>query len=363
MSFPPSCVEGFVRVYAEEALRESPCLQELRGRLPGLEPRFVAGRHEIPPEHLQPATLYLCPPRGRQLARCPGCRKSGLPPTGHLCCNYWTLDLYIGCRLACAYCILRSYLNFAPVTVHPDPGPAAQALSRLAAANPGRPIRVGTGELGDSLELDPLFRLSEHLIRAAAAYPNLHLELKTKTDRVDHLESVLPKGNAVIGFSLNPETVARDLEPGAAPLRHRLAAARRAQAAGFRVAFHFDPVVLQHDSVAETLKLYLPLAASLAEFGPGRIAWVSLGTFRCPASLRERLGEAQLAAGRLVPCRDGKFRYLQRERSRLYRALAEELGRATGAPVYLCMESAAVWRNVFGKLPREIPGLRDIFGT
>ena len=354
MSLPPSCAEGFARVYAEEALRGSPCLEQLRDRLGGLQPRFVAGRRGIPPEHLEPATLYLCPARGRQLAPCPG-------SAGHLCCGYWALDLYVGCRLGCSYCILRSYLNFAPFTVHPDPGPAVQALSRLAAASPGRQVRVGTGELGDSLELDPLFRLSEHLIRAAAQHPNLQLELKTKTDRVDHLESVRPKGNAVIGFSLNPQTVARALEPGAASPQQRLAAARRAQAAGFRVAFHFDPVVLQRDSVAETLKLYLPLAASLAEFGYGRVAWVSLGTFRFPASLRERLGEGSPVSARMVPCRDGKFRYLQRERSRLYRALAVELERATGAPVYLCMESAAVWRAAFGRLPREIPAVRAIF--
>lgn len=363
MTSPPSCAEGFTRLYAEEALRGSPCLEELRGRLPGLEPRFVAGRREIPPEHLEPATLYLCPPRGRQLVPCPGCRKSGLPPPGQLCCGYWTLDLYVGCRLGCSYCILRSYLNFPPITVHPDPEPAVQSLRGLAAANPGRRVRVGTGELGDSLELDPLFRLSEHLIRAAAEHPNLELELKTKTDRVDHLEAVRPKGQAVIGFSLNPQAVARALEPGAASLRQRLEAARRAQEAGFRVAFHFDPIVLQGDSVAETLKLYLPLAASLAQFGPGRVAWVSLGTFRFPAVQRQHLGEGSPACGPMVPCRDGKLRYLQRERSRLYRALAGELERATAAPVYLCMESAAVWRNVFGRLPREIPVVRDIFRT
>jgi spore photoproduct lyase len=352
MSWTPSCAEGFTRAYAEESLRGSPWLDRLGGRLPGLDIRFVAGRQEVPPEHLEPATLYLCPPRGRQLAPCPG-------SSGHLCCGYWTLDLYVGCRLGCAYCILRSYLNFAPLVVHPDPRPAIEALARLAGANPGRPVRVGTGELGDSLELDPLFRLSEHLIRAAAAHPNLHLELKTKTDRVDHLEAVRPKGHAVIGFSLNPQTVARDLEPGAAPPGERLAAARRAAAAGFRLAFHFDPILLQRDSVAETLKLYLPRAGSLEQFGRGRIAWISLGVFRCTASLRESLGRP--AAGRLVRCRDGKFRCLQRERSRLYRALAAELERGTGAPVYLCMESAAVWRNAFGGLPREMPAVRDIF--
>jgi spore photoproduct lyase len=354
MSWTPSCAERPARIYAEEALRGSPWLAEAQDRLPGLEPRFLAGRQDIPPEHLEPSTLYLCRPRGSQLAPCPG-------TSGHLCCGYWTLDLYVGCRLACAYCILRSYLNFAPVTVYLDPRPAMTALGRLARANPGRLVRVGTGELGDSLELDPLFRLSEHLIRAAAAHPNLHLELKTKTDRVDHLEAVRPKGNAVIGFSLNPEAVARDLEPGAAPPGQRLAAARRAAAAGFRLAFHFDPIVLQRGSTAETLRLYLPLAESLAEFGPGLISWVSLGTLRYPPALQESLREAGLAAGQFVPCRDGKFRYLQRERSRLYRALAMELERGTGAPVYLCMESPAVWRNVFGRLPRGIPAVRDIF--
>jgi spore photoproduct lyase len=352
MSWTPSCAEGFARAYAEEGLRGSPWLDRLVGRLPGLEVRFAADRRAIPPEHLEPATLYLCAPRDRQLAPCPG-------TSGHLCCGYWTLDLYVGCRLGCAYCILRSYLDFAPLVVHPDPGPAIGALVRLAAANPGRAVRVGTGELGDSLELDPLFRLSEHLIRAAAAHPNLHLELKTKTDRVDHLEAVRPKGNAVIGFSLNPPEVARDLEPGAASPEQRLAAAHRASAAGFRLAFHFDPILLERDSVAETLKRYLPLAGSLQRFGPGRIAWISLGVLRCTAGLRERLGRP--ASARLVRCRDGKFRYLQRERSRLYRALAAELERSTGAPVYLCMESAAVWRNVFGNLPREIPAVRGIF--
>jgi spore photoproduct lyase len=137
--------------------------------------------------------------------------------------------------------------------------------------------------------------------------------------------------------------------------------ARRAAAAGYRLAFHFDPIVLLEDSLEATLQLYLPLAAGLAEFGGGRVAWVSLGTLRSPAALLGSLRGAGLPAGRLVPCRDGKFRYLQKERSRLYRELAAELERSTGAPVYLCMESPAVWRNVFGGLPRQIPVVRDIF--
>ncbi len=108
MSWTPSCAEGFDRVYAEEALAR--ILLPRRAARPLARPGAPTSsrrREAIPPEHLEPATLYLCQPRGRQLAPCPG-------SAGHLCCGYWTLDLYLGCRLGCSYCILRSYLNFAP---------------------------------------------------------------------------------------------------------------------------------------------------------------------------------------------------------------------------------------------------------
>jgi spore photoproduct lyase len=103
------------------------------------------------------------------------------------------------------------------------------------------------------------------------------------------------------------------------------------------------------------------VAARLGGFASGRVAWISLGTFRYPPGLKQHIGSPELLAAELVPCRDGKYRYLQPVRSRLYRGLVEELARQVESPVYLCMESPAVWRSVFGRLPRETPCLRDIF--
>lgn len=356
MSSPASCAAEpsgrFRRLYVERELEDSPYLAPALARLPGLAPRWVAGKEDIPPDHLEAGTLLLARPRGRVVKRCPG-------SPGHLCCNYRTVDLYLGCTLGCAYCILRGYLNFAPVTVYLDPEPAIAGLRRLAGR--GRAVRVGTGELGDSLELDTVFRLSERLILAAASYPNLALELKTKTAQVDHLLEVEPKGRAVIGFSLNAESASRAYEPGAALLAERLSAARRAAAAGYRVAFHFDPLVLLASSVEQTLAEYRQVVARLGGFAPGQVAWISLGCFRYPPGLERHIASPELLAAELVPCRDGKHRYLQPVRSRLYRGLVEELARHVESPVYLCMESPAVWRNVFGRHPRETPSLRDIF--
>jgi spore photoproduct lyase len=350
MSCCPSCAELFDRLYVEQPLVRSPFLEPALRRLAGLEPVFVPGKEGIPAEHRNPRTLFLSGPRGRVVTRCPG-------SPGQLCCNYFTVDLYLGCALGCAYCILRSYLNFAPLTVYLDPGPAAERLKRLARANPDRLVRAGTGELGDSLLLDPLFGLSESLIRALAPYPNVRLELKTKTANVDHLLGIEDKGGAVIAFSLNPPELIRAYEGRSSPLPERLEAARRAAQAGFRVSFHFDPIIAGPRAEEE----YRAVARLLADFPPGSVAWISLGTFRYPPELRERVGCRELLHEEFVPCPDGKHRYPQPARSRLYRALKEELSRVSDAPIYLCMESPAVWRNVFGRLPREMPELRAIF--
>jgi spore photoproduct lyase len=350
MSCSPSCAEGFTRLYAERALAGSPSLEQALTRLKGLPVTFVQDKDGIPAEHRNPETLFLSRPRGRTVTRCPGSPR-------HLCCNYHTVDLYLGCNLGCAYCILQYYLNFAPLTVYLGPSPTVERLVRLAEANPDRQVRVGTGELGDSLLLDPLFGLSEKLIRALAPYPNVSLELKTKTANVDHLLGIRAKGQAVIGFSLNPPSVIQAFEGRASPLPERLEAARRAAQAGFRVSFHFDPIIAGPRAEEE----YGAVARQLAGLPSGSVAWVSLGTFRYPAGLKERVASRELLYEEFVLCRDGKYRYLQMLRSRLYRALLAELRLAVDAPIYLCMESPAVWRNVFGRLPREMPELRAIF--
>ncbi len=351
MSSSSCYAEHFRRVYVQPGLERSPHLRRALQALPGVPVEEVQQAGAIPPEHLNQHTLYVCRPRGRTVTRCPGSR-------GHLCCSYLTVDMYLGCPLGCSYCIMRGYLNFQPLTVYLDPEASIRRLAALAARSPGRPIRAGTGEVGDSLWLDPLFALAGELIRGLAPYPNLSLELKTKTHFVDHLLEVSPKGRAVIGFSLNPAPLAAAFEGAASSVEQRLEAARRAARAGYRLAFHFDPLILSPDWEAQ----YAAVVRSMEDLPPQRVAWISLGTVRYPRELRERLGSEELLLEEFVPCRDGKYRYLQPVRSRMYRALRELLRRRfPETPVYLCMESAAVWQNVFGSLPGGLPGVRELF--
>jgi spore photoproduct lyase len=239
---------------------------------------------------------------------------------------------------------MKSYLNFEPITVYADPEPSIRRIRETAAVNPGGLVRVGSGETGDSLQFDPFFELTAEFIQGLAGLSNVMFEAKTKTNFVDHLLGIPQKGNAVIAFSLNARKVSQTEEEYAAPLEERLEAARKVLAAGYRTAFHFDPII----GFPGWEEAYGEVIDMLSAFSPDRVAWISLGTFRYPPALKEKIGARPYLRDEFIPCRDGKFRYLQRRRRRVYAYFLERLRASCAAPVYLCMESAAVWRKVYG---------------
>ncbi len=315
----------------------------------------VRSRDAVPEHHRNQRTVVIDEVRGKPYGRCPG--SNGLLSKGHLCCNYHTVDLYIGCSIGCTYCIMNGYLNFTPLVVQADTEPVISAIRSAATAQPDRDLRVGSGEVGDSLLLDPVFRLNEEIVRGVADLPNVRYEAKTKTDYVDHLLEIDPKGNAIIAFSLNPDSIVSADEGIAAAPADRLAAAARCVDAGYQVAFHFDPIIktnaFPHD--------YQVLIEKLAVFPAGAIAWISMGTIRFPPSLKDAFVEQQFAREEFVPTQDGKLRYLQPIRREIYSILRSALADATPAPVYMCMESPALWRRVYGDRPEHLRELRGIF--
>ncbi len=334
------------RIYFTPEAENHSAFRNVAEQLGDLPWSCVSSAQDIPEEFRNQRSLLLQTVRGEPLTPCPGTRI-------HQCCNYHTLDAFIGCSLGCSYCIMQSYLNFSPLVVQVDPQPAIEAMRRAAAQLPV--LRVGTGEVGDSLQLDPLTGLSAVLIRAAAELPNVQFEAKTKTDFVQHLLNIESKGRAVIGFSVNPPSVIREEEGTAVSLGRRIRAAERAVEAGYRVAFHFDPMIRVPDWETQ----YRKLARQLTAFNPKDVAWISLGSVRFTPALRKKMTDRPYLYDEFVPSRDGKLRYLQPIRVEMYRAVAEEFG--SSYPMYLCMESEAVWRRVFGHLPHENPLLHDIF--
>jgi spore photoproduct lyase len=287
--------------------------------------------------------LVLKPFLGRLHQKCPGSR-------GMICCNYRLINIGFNCLYNCTYCFLNYYLNSYGIVQFISPVPSLGELEPELRSAPGTVFRVGTGEFTDSLMLDEISGVSASLIAEAARYPNLFLEFKTKSDNIRHLLGIRDKGNTVLAWTLNTERNIGLYESGSASLGDRIRAAAEAADAGFLTAFHFDPMI-EYDGWIDD---YCAIADTL--FGavdPDRVAWISMGCFRYSHGFREIVRSAfpdeRLTVAEMFPGEDGKYRYLKKKRVTAYRALLERIRSHTEKPfVYLCMESAGVWDEVFG---------------
>ncbi len=270
------------------------------------------------------------------------------------CCGYLVLTLASNCPMDCSYCFLQEYLADNPAfQVYANFADSFDELDRLAENARGRSFRVGTGELADSLAFDSLTGISRDLIEFFATRENLTLELKTKTDEIENLLGIDPRGRVLVSWTLSPDAVYRSSEHLTASPAARIAAARAVLDAGYRVAFHFDPLIAYPNAERDYLLLIDELLDSVP---PEQISFVSMGGLRMTPRLRgaarSRFPSDPMLCGEDVLAADGRFRTFTPLRLSLYRALAERFRKAGATlPAYLCMEPASVHEHVFGAAP------------
>jgi len=291
-------------------------------------------------------TLWITHFKGKFLKPCPGTAPS------YRCCNYLVINETTNCPIDCSYCILQGYINNPAITVYTNYQKILDEMDELSQRNPDRILRVGTGELTDSLALDPLTGISEKLIRKTQALPNVLLELKSKTDHIDHLIH-LPSDKVVLSWSVNPEEIVQSEEHKSVKIVKRLKAAQRAGKKGFLIGLHFDPLL--YFPGWETA--YERLLLLIGEFvDPSRVAWISLGSLRYPISLKEiaqsRFSRSKIFSQEFILGTDGKVRYPRPLRLQMYRTIFKLIRNALGDVfIYFCMESENIWQKVLGKSP------------
>lgn len=299
-------------------------------------------------------TLILTRNLGSFMKECPGAG-------AEICCNYFVINYALNCHLECTYCVLQAFLNNPALTIYTNIDDLMREVEEKVRRSPGRTFRIGTGETSDSLALDDITCYSRRLVPFFRSLPNAVLELKTKSDQVENLQGLDHGGHTIISWSLNPDRVIHDEELKTATLGERLSAARRCQEWGFRVGFHFDPLIYyegwerDYDQVVRDLFRHVD---------PGGICWISLGCLRFTPHLkdivRQRFPRSVVPYGEFVPGHHGKLRYFRSIRDEMYAKMRAWIGES--APqvfVYLCMENRAVWEQSFGRSPASSSELAE----
>jgi spore photoproduct lyase len=232
------------KIFVTKKCKNYPLTQRVLRRTPHLPVEFIDCGHELiddirlarNPIGEGKKLLLITHQKGEYVKPCP-CTPE------YIGCNYFIINADLNCPLDCSYCILQLYMNNPLITVHADTSVLFRQLDEFLHKNRKRTLRIGTGELGDSLALDHLTGRSADLISYFGRRPNAYFELKTKTVNIDNVLDQKPPENVVIAWSLNSEKIAEEEETGAPPVRDRIRAARLVSQAGYRVGFHFDPLI------------------------------------------------------------------------------------------------------------------------
>jgi spore photoproduct lyase len=340
-------------IIVEQGTEETPIFRNLKKALPDTPTFFVApggfsesdaGRD---PFGRGKRRLLLTRHKGEFLKKCPG-------SDGQVCCNYFVINFASNCPMECSYCYLQEYLADNPsLKVFANVNDLLREADELLGRHRKVFFRVGTGEITDSLALDPYIGFCAEVVPFFAEQPNVLLELKTKSDCVDGLLDLDPKGRIVVSWSMNPQRVIDGDEHLTASLEERIMAARRCQEAGYKLGFHFDPIIEYPGWEADYRDMIERLFASV-DFRS--VAWASLGVLRNTSGLkrvmRRRFPATTLLSGEQVLCPDGKMRYFYPLRVAMYRKMLGWIRQAAPTVfVYLCMESREVWEQVFGFAP------------
>lgn len=302
--------------------------------------------------------LYIHPHKGHFFKRCPGF-KPGLS-----CCNYFVLNLGLQCPMDCSYCFLQSYHNNPVTTLYSNIGDAITELEKMALENPTISCRVGTGETMDSLALDPLSNHSLHLMEFFYRNPHWYLELKTKTDFIDHLLDLPHHKNVIFSWSLNPQLLIDQEELFTAHLEERLNAAEKCVKKGFLIAFYFDPLIWFPEWRAHYEDLINQVTS---RFKPEQVSQLAMGSLRIQPEqrhiMRERFAPSNwVNRAELLPSSTGKLRYPSHLRNEMFQTIYQMFkSKNSGWTISLCMETAQQWKQTYDSIPTRIEDLRPFF--
>lgn len=297
--------------------------------------------------------LLLSKNRGKFFKPCPGTRE-------YICCDYQVLNIGMNCAMDCVYCILQAYLNNPHLSFFVNIEDLLAEVTEAFAQDPKRFWRIGTGEFTDSLALDSLTGLSRELIEFMRDKDSAVLELKTKTAVIENLEGLDHGGRTVVAWSLNTPAIVANEEFRTASLEQRLAAAARCASWGYKLAFHFDPIIYHagwQQGYSETI------ARLFAMVPREHIVWISMGCLRYLPALKKiaayRFPRSKFFHEEFIEGLDGKARYFRTLRVEMYKHIYEQLQQHAEAKtcIYLCMENNKIWQEIFGFTPNDRGGL------
>ena len=280
----------FDLIYVEEEARDHPRTREILARLPKatvvpcdrygevFNPRAQDFRLQK-----RSSALILAQKHGNLILEAP--TGYGFPGAAN-----WYLSPSLNCVYDCRYCFLQGMYASAHVVVFVNHEDFARAIDaqvvRADTARDARPQWFFSGYDGDSLALEPLGRFTESILPTFERLPGAWLELRTKSAKIEVLESRAPLPNVVTAMSFTPQAAGDRWENGVPPVARRIETIERVGSRGWPLGLRLDPLL----TFPGWREAYRTLIDQLfARLRPAWIHSVSVGAFRLPRDMHRAI--------------------------------------------------------------------------
>ena len=327
-------------IYLETSVKDTPLAPRVRAAFPQADFHQTDGKTQVGSPYFSRRldTLFIHREKYDFLKPCPcSCGSAG--------CGYNLVNLGFGCRFECEYCFLQQYQNLHAVLL---PANVDEFLAKIDEGKFRKGLfdrpRIGSGEFTDSLVFDDLTQYSAQIVPFFRARAHLQFEFKTKSTNIGGLLRAGGAENVIVSWSVNAAPITDRAEHFTPNLSARLKAACEVARAGYRLGFHFDPVVIYNGYQQDYARTVQEMADTLPH---DKIAWISVGTLRFSRELKKqietRFPHNTILDGEFLLDFDGKMRYGVPQRLEVYQFLVPLLRKTfPKAVVYLCMEDPQV---------------------
>ncbi len=270
---------------------------------------------------------------------------------GYVSCGYKNINIAYNCSVGCSYCILQDYLTYPILTLFVNMEKLSEELDEISKKEDY--LRIGTGELTDSLIWERLYPLSNWFNRLFSKREEIIFEYKTKTNFIENFGKN-KNNNILISFSMNPPALKKE-EPFSASPKKRIEAMEHLVDLGYPVGIHFDPLVIYNNWETD---YKIIIKEIFDKISPESIGWISLGSLRFHKNMRwvirEKHKKSMLLKAEFAEGTDNKYRYPFITRYKLYKTIIQYLKSygSNDLPLYFCMENEYMWRELLPIEPK-----------
>ncbi len=264
---------------------------------------------------------------------------------GYVSCGYKNINIAYNCSVGCSYCILQDYLTYPVLTLFVNMEKLENELNELTAKE--KYLRIGTGELTDSLIWEKLYPLSNRFNEIFRKKEEIIFEYKTKTNYIENFKQN-KNNNILISFSMNPPALKKE-EPFSASPQKRIQAMEHLVKLGYPVGIHFDPLIF-YEGWEEDYKILIKNI--FEKIPPSSIGWISIGSLRFHKNMRwvirDNHKKSILLKTEFAEGSDNKYRYPFTVRRELYTTIIKYLNDfgSNDLPIYFCMENTEMWEEL-----------------